>query len=408
MNERRDREPRDPGQHSIGGNGPESRPPVVLQILPRLDGAGGIERGTMEIARAVAGAGWGSLVASAGGVYESQVAGLGGRHVTLPVESKNPLVMRANIGRLAALIVAENVTVVHARSRAPAWSAYYAAKRTGRPFVTTFHGAYGAGSMIKRRYNAIMTRGDQVIAISEFIARLIADTYRMDEARLRVIPRGVDLEAFSPDKVSQARIIQLANQWRLPDGAPVVMLPGRLTRWKGHKTMLEAMARLGRHDVCCVLVGDDQGREGYRAKLLRQIERLGLGSVVRLVGPCRDMPAAYMMADVVVSASIKPEAFGRVIVEAQAMGRPVVAADHGGASETVRDGETGWLVRPREAEALAAGLRDALALEPARREAVARAAIQHVRQCYSLDVTCQRTLTVYREVMAGKAHNIAA
>ena len=375
---------------------------TVLQVLPALGAGGGVERGTIEIARAISDAGGRSLVASAGGSQVHEVARAKSEHFTLPADSKNPLVMRANIQRLERLIVDQKVDIVHARSRAPAWSAYFAAKRTGRAFVTTFHGTYGAGNPIKRKYNSVMTRGDRVIAISNFIAGHMRQIYGVPASKIRVIHRGVDLNWFDPARVSAERVATLAGQWRLDDGVPVVMLPGRLTRWKGQTVFLEAISRLGRKDLRCVLVGSDQGRADYRRELEDLIARHDLGSVVRIVDHCADMPAAYMLTDVVVSASTDPEAFGRIVPEAQALGRPVIASDHGGARETVVENETGWLTPPGDAAALAATLKKVLALDGPARHRLAKTAIAHVREDFSKDAMCAKTLDVYNEVISLK------
>ncbi len=374
--------------------------PTVLQVLPALE-TGGVERGAVDIARALAEAGWRALVASAGGAMVREIERAGAEHIALPLDAKGPLAIRANIARIIRLIEAEGVDLVHARSRAPAWSALAAARRTGRPFVTTFHGAYSAGNPLKRLYNAVMTRGDRVIAISEFIAGHIRETYRIDEAKLRIIPRGIDFSLFDPARVGAERLVALARRWRLDDGVPVAMLPGRLTRWKGHGVMIDALARLGRDDIRCLFVGSDQGRTGYRRELEERARRRGVAGVVQIVGDCRDMPAAYMLADAVVSASLDPEAFGRVAVEAQAMGRPTIATDHGGARETLADGETGWLVPPGDPDALAAALGRALSLSTEAREALAGRAIARARERYSREAMCARTLDVYRELIAG-------
>jgi glycosyltransferase involved in cell wall biosynthesis len=385
---------------------PEGRP-VVLQVLPAL-GTGGAERGCVDVATALARAGGTALVASAGGPLERELARAGACHVALPLDTKNPFAMRRNIGRLAALIERYDVDIVHARSRAPAWSALAAARRTGRPFLTTFHGTYNESNFVKHLYNSVMAKGDLVIAISQHIAELIVRRYGVDPARVRLIPRGIDFEIFDPARVTASRLVQLAQAWRLADGMPVVMLPGRLTRWKGQLVLIEAMARLGRTDVRCVLVGSDQGRTGYRRLLQARIAALDLESVVQLVDHCNDMPAAYMLSDVVVSASTDPEAFGRVMVEAQAMGRPVIATDHGGAQETLVPGETGWLVPPGDPEALAAALAAALTLNPGTRAHLADTAIAHARAHYSKQAMCDRTLAVYDELYARAARSVAA
>lgn len=373
---------------------------TVLQVLPSLH-AGGVERGTADIAAALVAAGWRSIVASAGGPMVREVERAGATHITLPVDSKNPLVMRGNIRRLAAVIRAHEVDIVHARSRAPAWSAQAAAHATGAHFVTTFHGTYNAQNRFKRKYNAIMARGERVIAISEFIRDIAVNEYGAIPDHVRVIHRGVDMATFDPMSVTPARIVQLAHAWKVPDGIPIVMLPGRLTRWKGQTVLIEALAKLGRRDLWCVLVGADQGREAYRRELIQRATRAGLGDTVRIVGHCNDMPAAYMMADVVVSASTDPEAFGRVAAEAQAMGRPVIATDHGGSRQTVIDGETGWLVQPGDADALAQALARALNLSRPERERLAERAVAHVRANFTKAAMCAATLAVYREVLGG-------
>lgn len=374
---------------------------VVLQVLPSLV-TGGVERGTIDVAGALVEAGWTSLVASNGGHMVRELDRLGVKHIQLPLHSKNPLVMRANIGRLEAVIRQYGVDVVHARSRAPAWSAFYAAKKTGTHFLTTFHGTYNLGMLgLKNAYNAVMTKGERVIAISHFIADHMQAVYHADPNKIRVVHRGVDLSRFDPARVSQERIIQLAQRWRLPDGYPVIMLPGRLTRWKGQAVLIEALAMLGRRDVRCLLVGSDQGREAYTDELKSLVERRGLTDVVHIVGDCNDMPAAYMLTDVVVSASTDPEAFGRVIVEGQAMGRPVVATNNGAARENVLDGRTGTLVPPGNPAALAQALDAALAIGSAERETRAALAIQFVRENFTRELMCARTLGVYDELIEG-------
>jgi len=372
---------------------------TVLQVVPQIDVPGGTERATAEIAQALAAAGWRPLVASAGGAMLHRVQQAGAEHFQLPLKGKNPIQIQTNAARLAKLIRTEGVDIVHARSRAPAWSAYYAAKKTGCHFITTFHGNYGTSGALKRRYNSIMVKGERVIANSQFTANHIRHVYPMDEARLRVVRRGVDISIFNITAVTQGRLIQLADRWRLPDGKLVVMLPGRLTAWKGHSVLVDALTHLSRDDYVAVFVGDEQGREGYRRQLEQQVQRNGLAHIVRFAGPCRDMPAAYMSADVVVNASTKPEAFGRVIVEAQAMGRPVVAFDHGGARETILEGETGLLVEPRDSRALARAINAALDLNAERRKTMAQVAINHVRENFNLERMCAETLAVYEDIL---------
>lgn len=376
--------------------------PVVLQVTPEM-GTGGAERGAVDVAGALAAAGGTALVASEGGPMEHELKRAGVTHIKLPMASKNPFVMYRNIGRLARIIRRYQVDIIHVRSRAPAWSAAAAAKRTGCHLVTTFHGTYNFASEIKRRYNAVMTKGERVIANSDFIARHIREHYKVDPTRVRVIRRGVDLNRFDPEKVSAERVIQLANRWRLPDGVPVILQPGRLTRWKGQEMLIEALSHLRDVDLRGLLVGPDQGRTSYRNDLQRLIARHDLGSKVFLTGQCDDMPAAYMLADVVVSASTDPEAFGRVVSEAQAMGCPVVASDHGGAREQVLENRTAFLYPPTDALALAEAIRKALALDATGREQLAAEARAQVRANFSKDQMCAGTLALYREILRADA-----
>jgi glycosyltransferase involved in cell wall biosynthesis len=371
---------------------------VVLQVLPSLV-AGGVERGTVEMTQAIVQAGWTALVASSGGRLAGMVERAGGRHITLPLARRDPIAIWRNAGLLAATIRAERVAIVHARSRAPAWSAWLACRRTGTHFVTTYHGAYGEELPFKRRYNSVMAKGERVIVASRFVAGLIVRQHGCDPARIRLIPRGADPMAFDPEAVGGNRLARLEQAWRLPEGVPIVLLPGRLTGWKGQRVMVEALARMARRDAYCVLAGPDQGRRRYAAGLVRQAEMLGVADRLRLAGVCDDMPAALMLADVVVHASTRPEAFGRVVVEAQAMGRPVIAADLGGPAETVEHGVTGWRVPPGDAGALAAAIVAVLALPASERAAVGCQARAAVLRGYTVGAMQSATLEVYREVI---------
>ena len=373
-----------------------------MQILPSLI-TGGVERGAIDVTQALTSAGWRAIVVSSGGPMMHEVERAGGLHIQFPAESKNPITAYRNIGRLVRLIKKHKVDILHARSRAPAWSALRAARKTGTKFITTSHGNYNAGNPLKKFYNSVMARGDLVIAISQFIGDQVCDRYGVPAEKVRVVPRGADIKFFDPAAVSPERVIQLSEAWRVPDDATVVMLPGRLTRWKGHKVMLEALSRLeSREGLRCIMVGSDQGREAYVKELQEDIVRLGLESVVHLPGDCRDMPAAFMLADLVVSASTDAEAFGRVIVEAQAMGRLVIATDHGAARETVTHGENGWLVPPNDASALVNVMREALSIDTETRDIIARRGIANVRQNYTKDLMGERTMTVYQEILSDQ------
>ncbi|WP_343564148.1 glycosyltransferase family 4 protein [Kiloniella sp. b19] len=371
----------------------------VLQVVPAME-TGGVERGTMDIARAILAAGGRAIVASSGGVLAQRLKLIGAEHVELPLQSKNPYVMWRNVQRLKKLIVRENVHVVHARSRAPAWSALQAARECQVPFVTTVHAPYNIENGLKRFYNSVMTKGDRVISISHFVNEYINRNYVVDPERIRIIHRGIDVDAFNPDTVSQERVIMLANKWRLPDGVPLLMLPGRLTRWKGQRLMLDALRELGDRDYCCVFVGSDQGRKAYSQELMQTIRDYGLGEKVFITDVCDDMPAAYMLSDIVVSPSTDPEGFGRVVSEGQAMGRAVVASDHGGAREQLLPDVTGFLFENRDVKAFASALDKALSLNEEQRQSLAVAGKQRVVENFSKGQMNRKTLSVYREVAA--------
>lgn len=378
-----------------------ARHPVILQVLPALE-AGGVERGTVEITAAIAAAGGAPLVASAGGRMAREVEQAGGRHLVLPLASKSPWTIWRNAGRLARLVAEHRVDIVHARSRAPGWSAWLAAERTGVRFMTTWHGVYGEGFPGKHRYNAVMARGERVIAISDFVGRRVAADYGVGTGRLRVIPRGADLTSFDPALVPQGRTAALAGDWNLPEAASVIMLPGRITGWKGHGLLLEALARLPRlaADWVCLLVGPEQDAGGTAARLMRQAAGLGLGGRLRFTGLCDDMPAAYALADVVVVPSLKPEPFGRVVVEAQAMGRPVVVAAHGGAMETVEHGTSGYLFEPGDPQALSETIAHVLGLTAEQRGHLGYWARRSVAGRFTMQAMQEATLAVYRELLA--------
>ena len=376
----------------------EDHPLTVLQVLPALD-AGGVERGTVEMVQAIVRAGGSALVASSGGRLVAAVERAGGTHITLKLASKNPARIWSNAARLAFLIRAADVDIVHARSRAPAWSAWLACRRTSAHFVTTWHGVYSESAPGKRRFNAVMARGERVIAISNFIAARVLSRYNVDPQRLRIIPRGVDPAQFDPAAVSQHRVARLAAEWRLPDGVPTIMLPARLTRWKGHAVMVDALSRLERQDACLVMVGAEQGRKKFRKELLARAKQLGVTERIRMVGHCEDMPAALMLADVVVNPSIEPEPFGRTVIEAQAMGRPVIVSDQGGTAETVAHGVTGWRVPPANPAALAGALNQLLRMTDAERVELGARARASVIANYTTAAMQDATMAVYRELL---------
>jgi len=371
---------------------------VILQVVPALH-SGGVERGTVEMVQAITDAGGSALVASAGGRLVDAVTAAGGRHMTLPLASKNPVRLWRNAANLTQLVRAEQVQIVHARSRAPAWAAALATRRTGAHFVTTYHAPYGEGVPGKRAYNAVMARGERVIAISHFIADLVHQRHGTPSARLRVIPRGVDPAIFDPAAVTPVRLAKLRQDWALPPGARIVLLPGRLSRWKGHDVLIEAMRFVRTQGVVCVFAGPLDARDGYVGELRRRAAQLGIADRIGFVGRCDDMPAGLLLAEIVVNASTAPEGFGRTIIEAQAMRRPVIVTDHGGAAETVEHGLTGWRIAPGDLVALAAAIDRVLASPDRERNAVGARARASVLAHYTTAAMQRATLDVYAEIL---------
>lgn len=373
----------------------------ILQVIPQLD-AGGAERTTLEVAQAIVAAGGRAIVASQGGRLEGELKALGGELFRLPMATKNPLVAWQNVSALEKIINTEKVDIVHVRSRAPALSARAACNRTGAHYVTTYHGTYNARSGLKRWYNSFMAKGELVIANSRFIHDHVLNEHRIDEAKIRVIPRGVDLERFDEDAIEPERVRALVEAWGLDDADRIVLMPGRLTGWKGQREVLQAYGKLHTSGVplpVLILAGDAQGRNAYVAELEAIIAAHGLGARVKIVGHCSDMPAALWLSRLVLTPSIEPEAFGRTAAEAGAMGRLVIAADHGGAREVIIQGDTGWRVTPGDVDALAATIEQALNLDETSYSGMSDRAKMHVRQSFSTEQLQASTLRVYEEVL---------
>ncbi|MEM7618322.1 MAG: glycosyltransferase family 4 protein [Pseudomonadota bacterium] len=375
--------------------------PVILQIVPEM-GPGGAPQGCLDVAIELKKVGSDSIVLSHGGsrVHELQRHKI--EHIDMPVHSKNPLVIFKNIKRIRQLIEERNVDIVHVRSRAPAWSAYYACKQTEAYFMTTCHAAYSITGKLKRFYNSIMTKGERAIAISQFVANYLIENYNTDPSKIRIVYRGIDLTKFNPANIKSSQLIKITSEWRLPDGANIVMMPGRLSRIKGHHLLVEAIEKLNRKDVYCILIGSDQGRTQYTQELTDLIAEKNLGDQIRIVGHCDDMPAAYMCANVVVCASIHPEGFGRVPVEAQAMGKPAIATNHGGAQETIIHGETGWLVPLDDPQTMADAIAEALDMSPEQRAEISNKAMAYVMHYFSKEKMMDDTLNVYAELLYMK------
>ena len=375
---------------------------VVLQVLPELN-QGGVELGTIEIASELQKREIENFVASEGGRMEPALERLKVKHFTLPLKTKNIFKMYINSLRLAKIIKKYNITLVHARSRAPAWSAYWAAKRCGVHFVTTFHGTYGLGPKgIKKPYNKIMTFGERVIAISEHIKQHIMLHYGVAEDRIRLVHRCVNMENFDVANTSAERMIKFLEENEIPEDKPLITLIGRLTNWKGQKVLLNALNLIKDEDFCALLIGDDQGRTKYSDELKAMVKKFGLEGRVYFIRHVSDIPAAMMVSDVVLSTSIEPEAFGRIAVEGQAMGRIVVASDIGGSKETVIDGVTGKLFESNNADDLADKIRWALHLTSEQRDEIGKAGIKNVKEHFTKQIMCDKTIEVYEELMNQK------
>ncbi len=390
--------------------------PTILQIIPKLE-TGGAERTVIEMSAAITRAGGRALIATEGGRMADAVRAAGGEIIDFPAASKNPARIVANAQRLVKLIASEKIDLLHARSRAPAWSSWIAARRAGIPFVTTYHGAYSEGNVLKKQYNAVMARADCVIANSHYTARLIRTRYGIEVERISVIHRGIDPAAFDPATISANRVAALRSHWEIAPDTRVILHAARLSSKKGQRVVIDAAGRLGlafagaagsAQPVAIILAGDAQGRDGYVDELRARIKAHRLTTVVKLVGHVDDMPAAYATAFVSLVPSTEPEAFGRGAIEAQAAMSPVIAARHGAPPETVLSSPevaasrtTGWLVAPDDADALAGALAEALALDTEARGALGRRCRAHVTQRFTLARLQTETLGVYDRLLAS-------
>lgn len=375
--------------------------PVIMQVLPNLK-QGGVERGTVDAARAIIKAGGKAIVVSNGGKLADEIMISKGTHITLPVHTKNPFRMLSNSKKINALIKEYNVDIVHVRSRAPAYSCYRACKKTKAHFVTTFHAAYTVNGIFKRKYNSIMAKGEHVIAISDHVKKYILDNYNIDESKITKVIRGTDMDKFSSNSVNNDKISNIINQWHIPEGNPIVLFPGRLTKWKGQETLISAARILkdrGITDVNYIFLGSDQGRSEYSNMLVNKIAELGLKDSFFLINGTTEMPAAYAISDVVLSLANVPEGFGRVITEAGAMGRPVIATALGGYLETVVDGETGALIEVDNAEELADAIQKYIKLTMRQKTILSNKSIKHVEDNFSTKIMFNKLFGVYNNLL---------
>ncbi len=376
--------------------------PVVLQVLPELE-SGGVETGTIEIAAALQEQGIKNFVASQGGRMTHELSKLKITHLTLPLKTKNIFKMRQNAEYLAQFIKKNGINIVHARSRAPAWSAYWAAKKTGAHFVTTFHGTYGFGPLgIKKFYNRIMTYGERVIVISNHIRNHVLKYYNADADKLRLIHRCADIARFNPETVSQERIIKAVREYNIPDDRPVLTLIGRMTRWKGQKLLIEALSKMKNQNYYCIIAGDAQGRNAFVEELKNLAQKYHLQGQIGFYGKVIDPQVLMQVSTVILSTAIEPEAFGRISVEGQAMGKVVVASNIGGTLDTIIDNVTGKLYESGDAQALADALDWALSLSEAQKAKMAKAAIKNVKENFTKQIMCDKTIAVYRELVGKK------
>ena len=374
----------------------------ILQVLPALE-QGGVEWDAVELAQSLQARGVANGVASAGGAMAGKLAAAGVPHHELPLATKNPFRIMANAGAIARLVADCGYDLVHVRSRAPAWSVRIAASRAGFPWLATYHGVYGTKpACFKLPYNRVMLAGRRTICVSDFVPRHVESVYSPPPGQLVTIHDGADTSRFRPDAVSSAAAAEFRRSLGFDVDAPLVVMAGRLTRWKGQHLLLEAAARM-RHDSFGVLfVGSDQGRVEYSAELKALAAALPPSRRVAFLEKSDDMPLVFAAGDVAVNASSgQPEAFGRVIPEAQAMGAIVVGTSHGGACETIDDGKTGFLVPPGDVAALAHRLDAVLDMGDDEKEKMRQAAMRSVNGNFSVAATCEKTLALYREVLGG-------
>jgi glycosyltransferase involved in cell wall biosynthesis len=381
---------------------------TILQVIPQL-AAGGAERTTIEVAEALTRANAKALVASSGGRLEGELLKTGAELIRIDtLGSKNPLTIYGNAAVLARTITERRVSLIHARSRAPAWSALWAARRTRTPFVTTYHGVYNAKGAPKRLYNSVMARGDVVIANSAYTADHVRKEHPFATNRIVTIPRGVDIDRFDPARVGASRKASLRQIWKAPesDNAALIVLPARVTGWKGHREAVAAAALLARKPELSwrmIFAGDAQGRTGYVDEIRQLISSHGLDDRVSLVGHCDDMPAAFSLADIVIAPSNEPEAFGRVAAEAGAMGVPVVVSTIGAQREIIEEGRTGYSVPPSDPSTLAEAMARLISAGPEGRKTMGLAATARIREKFTTAALQKATLAVYDGLLGRPA-----
>ena len=378
---------------------------IILQIIPSME-MGGAELGALEISDYMKKKGWNVIVASSGGSLVKKLNIKNILHIKLPLNSKNPLIIFFNIFKIAWIIKKYKVKIVHVRSRAPAWSAYYACSMfRGIKLISTVHGAYDNQNIFKKIYNSIMLRSVKIIAISNYIKNYLLKNYKFSKKKMEkivVIPRGVDLERFNTKNVNFKRLFFLSNLWDLPDGIPVILFPSRIAPFKGHKTLLKAISLLKKESeikFICLMTGLPKKNSNYVSEINSIIEDNGLSEYVKFTGPCADMPAAYKISDIVVSPANKPEGFGRIIIESQSMNVPVIASAHGGSLELIKNNYNGLLFKPNNEHDLADKLKYLLFLSKNERDMIIKRANVLVRKKYNIDKMCDLNFKLYNSII---------
>jgi|TARA_B100001059_G_scaffold220325_1_gene242198 glycosyltransferase involved in cell wall biosynthesis len=377
----------------------------VLQVIPKL-GYGGAETGCYDIAHYLPENNCESFIVTSGGELLKFVDKKKVKVITLPVHSKNPLLIIFNSLALIGIILFHNISIVHARSRAPAWSCLLASKLTGRKFVTTFHGTYNFNNNFKKFYNSVMVRSNLIIAGSNFIFSHIKEKYSKyldGEKKLRVIFRGINVDYFDPTTKMEEDEKKLLNKWEIKKDKKIILLPGRLTSWKGQEIFIEAInlvnIELGYEAFNVVILGNDQGRDLYKKKLIRLAEQYRMKNQIRFIDHCKDMALAYKVSDIVVSASIEPEAFGRVAVEAQSMEKPIIASNIGGSNETIIDEKTGFLFESGNAKSLSQKILKVLNLDETLLKSVGAEGRKNIIQKFNVEKMCFSTYSEYKRII---------
>tara|TARA_Y100000590_G_scaffold287561_1_gene323749 strand:- start:672 stop:1826 length:1155 start_codon:yes stop_codon:yes gene_type:complete len=377
----------------------------VLQVIPKL-GYGGAETGCYDIAHYLYENDCKSYIITSGGELTKFINKKKVKLIRLPVQSKNPILMLLNTLIISLIIIIFNINIVHARSRAPAWSCLLATKITRRKFVTTFHGTYNFKSKLKKFYNSVMVRSDLVIAGSNFIFSHIKDNYSEylnEKKKFLVIFRGINTDYFDPSTTLDTDEDKLSKLWELQVGKKIILFPGRLTSWKGQEMFLESIKQvniqLGHDAFIVVILGSDQGRDLYKKKLIRLVEQYRLNNQVKFIENCRHMPLAYKISDFVVSASIEPEAFGRVSVEAQSMQKPILASNIGGSKETIIDNKTGILFEAGNTEELSKKIIELLTLDENRLKQMGIEGRKNVINKFNVEKMCFSTYSEYKKLL---------